>query len=47
MAGGGSPAGNREPGARPAAPMDYGMEAPIRAGGVFGTITQTAIPAAE
>lgn len=30
-----------------AAPMDYGMEAPIRAGGVFGTITQTAIPAAE
>ena len=33
--------------ALPAAPMDYGMEAPIRAGGVFGTITQTAIPAAE
>ena len=32
--------------ALPAAPMDYGMEAPIRAGGDFGTITQTAIPAA-
>ena len=33
--------------ALPAAPIDYGMEALIRAGGVFGTITQTAIPAAE
>ena len=33
--------------ALPAAPMDYGMEAPIRAGGVFGSIMQTAIPAAD
>ena len=32
--------------ALPAAPMDYNLEAPIRAGGVFGSIMQTAIPAA-
>ena len=33
--------------ALPAAPMDYNLEAPIRAGGVFGSIMQTAIPAAD
>lgn len=30
----------------PEAPVDYHMDAPIYAGGAFGTITQTAIPAA-
>ena len=30
----------------PEAPVDYHLEDAIRAGGTFGTITQTAIPAA-
>ena len=30
----------------PEAPVDYHLEDAIRAGGAFGTITQTAIPAA-
>lgn len=31
----------------PEAPVNYHMQAALRAGGTFGTITQTAIPAAE
>lgn len=31
----------------PEAPVNYHMQADLRAGGTFGTITQTAIPAAE